>query len=125
MDFRKEYFEWKEKYNYTQDQAAEFMGSSRAAVASFETGRNPLPRAETVLRMLSVLRPGWDSPDRRVNDHTCHACDELVPGPLQGAKHCLMCGDSFADNCHRCGVVCPKGANYCHECGYNLKKQRA
>lgn len=124
MDLRKEYFRWKDRNKYTQNEIAEILECSRAAIASFETGRNPLPRGETVLRMLGALYPGWDSGDHRINDHTCVSCNGHVPGPRQHAKYCIECGESFADACYLCGTINPKGAKFCNECGYNMQEAK-
>lgn len=120
MDVRADYMEWKKKNGYNQHEVAAILDCSRPAIASFESGRSPLPRGDTLLKMLAVLYPQWDHAHSALLDHVCSACKATVPGPQQGAKHCMACGQHFGDGCPKCGHINLKEARFCNDCGAKL-----
>jgi DNA-binding XRE family transcriptional regulator len=121
MDVRADYMAWKKKNGYNQHEVAAILECSRPAIASFESGRSPYPRGDTLLKMLAVLYPEWDSAHTRRTDHVCVGCKGTVPGPQQGAKYCMQCGLHFGNGCSKCGHVNLKGARFCNDCGHQSK----
>lgn len=114
---------YRERERLTQFAAAEKLKISRAALASFESGRT-YPKGESMLKIIETIYPGMGGEElqkgMRRDSISCPSCDASVPGPDQGALHCLACGISLGQGCGDCGAVNRTGARFCDECGHKL-----
>lgn len=122
IDLLKDWMEWRKRERVTQYGAAERLNISRAALASFESGRT-LPKGESIMKILAVLYPnmGGEPPKgARLNSVACPSCDVYVPGPDQGATHCCSCGESLGRACLSCHSANRKGATFCDSCGEKI-----
>lgn len=113
--FREDYFEFKRKHSHTQQTISELVGCSRAAIASFESGRSPFPEGRTTLNLVAAIYPQVTR-GALARNHKCLICEDLVPGPDTGAEYCVSCGGSLGWRCD-CRYVNPSIAKFCGGCG--------
>lgn len=103
---------------------------TRASLANWELRRVEQPRLP-IARAVQRQVANWRREDRASGsvvrevhsyevDYTCE-CGAMVPGPMTGARHCLMCGAAFGEPCClSCGVPLQAGYRFCPACGVSV-----
>ncbi len=122
-EFREEYMSFKREGGLTQQRLAEISGVSRDVLASFESGRTPIPNGDAVLKLVRMLYPELNSDTAVSIIHLCPYCKGQSPGPDEGACFCMRCGRKLGEPCHRCEAVIAKGHNFCGKCGSKVREE--
>ena len=121
IDLHGDWMEYRKQKGLTQAQAAEYLGISRSALASFEIGRS-YPKGTSLLMLIETLYPAvaQGAEGGRLNTTECPGCKTKVPGPKEGAAFCVACGYRLGRKCYVCDVVCRVEAKFCDSCGREL-----
>lgn len=115
----------------TQAHMARRLGTTRASMANFESGRTAVPRGELGAGIEKQLDEWKKETLERYgvkqesefyySDIECPNCKKETPGPMQGAKFCIHCAYEFRPKtCPRCGNKEQPDSVYCRICRTKL-----
>lgn len=111
----------------SQRDVAVAAGISQGSVWNFLNDVTRTPRNDTWKRLIAFVDdiplPGTEPPTHEgwVPEIACPHCRCTVPGPEQGALHCLQCGRLVGKRCANCNAVNHLGNAKCRICGSELQ----
>jgi len=122
---RREFKALRQELGLSQADVALVSRLTQASISQFENATSLNPRRSTIAKIASVVDL-WRQEQTNIvamhpeehqrPAHVCPKCSREVPGPAEGASHCLKCGAAFQVECSNCGHVNSPDGTFCSRC---------